>query len=442
MQFGAKSTLLGGSVISAYSDNGSMYYNPATMALKDSFSFGISANLYQLEFLTAKNALGPDTKMTSFNYNITPQLLSGSFELKNGTKLGVMYLSKNNYDILFQDSYQGNHNILTNYPSLKYYYVGDFTMRNRITEDWIGLSAAFKLGEKWSFGFAQFVQYHFQRFKQDISATAVSLDTLNSYTARFDYNREVQFDCLSTMTKVGVCFKPHKSLDMGLSICAPSFPIWGRGKTYTRLNFSNLQINNFESYSVFDRQKGLRANYNTPFSAAFGFRLSDEHFIFSANVEYFAQLDDYLLIDPNDTLNLKKKGIQYNSNDLIGVKKYAGSITNFAIGLEFKMTKSFSLIGSFRSDYNNQTKPDLNDDVNVRIATNYLDLWHAALGFNLNKNKKNFVVGFTYTFGEKKGLMQYANFKNPTDDTFLLYNVTKSAEFKYTGVSLILGVSF
>ena len=58
IQYGTRSTLLGGAVIGSVSDLTATYYNPGAVALFDDPKFIISAQVYQLETITVEDGAG------------------------------------------------------------------------------------------------------------------------------------------------------------------------------------------------------------------------------------------------------------------------------------------------------------------------------------------------------------------------------------------------
>ncbi len=172
-QYGAKSTLLAGAAVAAYFDNGAIFYNPATLCFKDSGNISLSANLYQAEFQNVTNGLGDGINFGSTNYNFAPQIVSGNKKLGKKLEVEFIVLSKTNLDFAYNVSH---YNI---YP-LTYYnsqalsqYIGNFSFRNRIIEDWAGIAMSFKLNEKWGFGLTNFFGYRFQKYSSAMNATAI-----------------------------------------------------------------------------------------------------------------------------------------------------------------------------------------------------------------------------------------------------------------------------
>lgn len=442
MQFGAKSALLGGAVVGEFADNGTMYYNPGALQFKDSSNINVSANLYKVERMRIKNALGDGINVTSYNFDVTPQLISGTKKLSKHVTIGAVLLTHNDVDITFQQSYSAIKSIYPQDSVFKRNFIGDFDYRNRLNEQWLGLCMSFQLNPKLAIGFTHFFNYRFQRFSQHISASAISTDTISSknFTTQYDYMRDVRYDVISSLAKFGLMYKPNEKFSMGITATMISANLFGSGKTYTKIYSSNLVYNNYASYTVFDRQRGLNAQYQTPFSLAVGIKANLGRLNIHASGEYFAPLEKYDIINPTDSLNINKSGVEYNSADLLGVEHSTQQILNGAIGLEYSLTNRLSLLGSFRTDFNTQKNKITSQD-NSSIVTSYIDLYHATLGCTLQKNKKSYIIGVSYSFGELLSQKQFADFNNPTDASNLLGQSFSKAKYYYKSLGLIFGIS-
>ncbi len=440
MQFGARSSLLGGAVVATYADHAAMYYNPGALNFKDSANISVSANLYKVERMRVQNALGNGINLTSYNFDVTPQLISGTRRINNKIEIGAIFLTHNDVDITFQQSHQGNYAIYAQDSALRYDYIGDFDYRNRISEQWFGLCVGFNVSSKFSIGFTHFFTYRFQRFSQHISASAISTDTTNSYTAQYDYNRDVRCDIVNSLAKVGALYKLTPKINIGLTMTMPSITIFGRGKTYTKITASNLTLKNYDNYTVFERQRGLNASSQTPFSIALGLAVKLKKLSLYGSAEYFAPIDPYDVINPKDSLSVNKSGVEYNSSNLLGVRASASQVLNAALGIEWPAFKRISILASARTDFNTQHNKIHSTD-NNSLVTSYMDLYHGTLGVSFRRGKKSYLVGFSYSYGRQFRQQQFANFKAPTDATFLLGATDNKASYYYNSIALIFGLT-
>lgn len=444
MQFGAKSSLLGGAVVGGYTDNGAMYYNPGALNFKDSANINVSANLYKVERMNVKNALGDKINLSSYNFDVTPQLISGTRKLSKHVEMGGVFLTHNDVDITFQQAHSAEVSMkgAESDTVFKSDVISDFDYRNRINEQWFGVCFAFSLTPKLAIGFTHFFTYRFQRYSEGLSVTTVSKDTgqVHGYKSQYDYRRDVRYDILNTMAKFGIIYKPSDFFHFGFTMTVPSINVFGRGRTYTSVNSSYMSPFYYDSYTVFDRQKGLNAQYQTPLSLALGFKTILNKIKVYGTIEYFAPTDKYDIINPKDSLSVKRTGVQYNADDLLGVEYSAKAVLNAAVGLEYQAFKKFSFLTSFRTDYNTQKNKIVSTD-NNSLATSYMDLYHTTLGCVIKRNKKSIIIGLSYSFGKALKQAQFADFNHPTFETNLLGETSKKANYFYKSLGLVFGIT-
>ena len=72
LQYGTRSTLLGGAVIGSVSDMAATYYNPAALALFPTQEILLSGKVYQYSSLTLSNGTGPGKDLTSSTIEAAP----------------------------------------------------------------------------------------------------------------------------------------------------------------------------------------------------------------------------------------------------------------------------------------------------------------------------------------------------------------------------------
>jgi hypothetical protein len=79
LQYGSRSSILGGAVIGSVVDMAATYYNPAALALFPKLEILLSGKVYQYSVLTLNNGAGPGKDLTSSTIEAAPTLFAGSF---------------------------------------------------------------------------------------------------------------------------------------------------------------------------------------------------------------------------------------------------------------------------------------------------------------------------------------------------------------------------
>ena len=77
LQYGTRSTLLGGAVIGSVSDMAATYYNPAALALFPAPEILLSGKVYQYSSLSMENGAGPGEDLTSSTIEAAHTLFAG-----------------------------------------------------------------------------------------------------------------------------------------------------------------------------------------------------------------------------------------------------------------------------------------------------------------------------------------------------------------------------
>ena len=81
LQYGARSTLLGGAVIGSVSDVSGTFYNPGALGVADSLGFAIAAQVFEVERVTLEDGGGRGVDLVSNQSGIKPNLIGGTIPL-------------------------------------------------------------------------------------------------------------------------------------------------------------------------------------------------------------------------------------------------------------------------------------------------------------------------------------------------------------------------
>ena len=91
IQYGTRSTLLGGAVIGSVSDLSATYYNPGALGLSRASGLILSTGVYEGNSLTVEGSGIEKRQVSSFRFNVAPSLVAGRFAADSGAADRLAY---------------------------------------------------------------------------------------------------------------------------------------------------------------------------------------------------------------------------------------------------------------------------------------------------------------------------------------------------------------
>lgn len=447
-QYGCNSSLLGGAVVSSYCDNGALFYNPATVAFKDSGTISISANVYKLEDIKLSNVLGNGIDLKNFNYGILPQLISGSFHTGKNTELGFIIITRNDVDFAFSQALHSISNIMPSYWTAdtvrRYDFIASFEGRTRIYETWGGLSGSYRVNKHFSLGMTHFLAYRYQKFQRNMNITALGLDdSTYSYSANFQSLQNVLMNNFSYILKLGAAYKSDR-VNAGLAITLPSLNLGGIGNATSEWYLNNSTQYGNDSYLLFDKENNRPFKYKTPLSVSLGTCIKFSKTKLYLSGEFFAPIAPYSVFSPvNDTSYKSNKIVRFNSDSVSGITKFANPVLNFALGLEQRLNNKYSLLMGINSDFSAANPDNVMYEYND-ISYTYINLWHFSAGLRVINKKKIVSIGLLTAYGKISQQPQFADLRTPNDieESQMMGIPQETAGFRYRGIALVLGINY
>ncbi|MBI4646790.1 MAG: hypothetical protein HY738_09415 [Bacteroidia bacterium] len=467
-QYGARSTGLSGAVIAGIRDNSAIYYNPGAMSFIDENSVSADATVYSMSFLKIKNGLGTGNDLSSSPVMIYPQAISGILQLKKIPRLKIGYglLTRNKSNLSINERVEMDIDILKNINGTER-YVGAFEYNATLDEEWAGFGLSWKFSEKFAAGFSNFasIRIHSTRnflyiraFPKNNYAITMEGDTLPFYTASISNYEDIKYTNVNQLFKFGFAYN-SKFLNLGATIISPGirFNMVDLGKVQreaTRSNISSDSQGEYISrpdYIAIDRQDKLPVYYKSPWSIGAGLEIRYNNNSLFASVEYFSKIDQYFLIkaDIREDYGMPP-GVMDNVNEQTGgefltVSRAAASVTNFAIGYEYRISPAFAVQCGFRTDYNHQKNADYKKYVYLpRLAGSYWDLYHLSLGAFVKKDRHFLSLALNFTYYYESDTWQIINLSEPYE-----YNTNtreelrgdrkQDAELSFRGYAVIVG---
>ncbi|MEO8150994.1 MAG: hypothetical protein ABI723_25395 [Bacteroidia bacterium] len=438
-QYGSISSVLGGAVVGSHNDNGSIYYNPATLSFTDSIKLSVSSGLYEGSFWKISNGIKTGEAIFSTDAKRFPIAIFPAFNLKKGFKLGLIYLPRLYSNYYLHEGQLDYVDVLHNNSPVSLY--SSFDYKNYVNEWWYGLSLSKKLKNHSSIGIIPFVSYRSQRFSYQYGADAL-LDSANAQYLNTFVQKYVRYYNYKFILKGGYYYTSEK-FSFGAAVTAPAFTALSSGTSSARIYLNGYSVINPQAsnqYFVADEQVELKANHKYPFTISLGCKLASSKCIYYLSTETFFKINTYNVVD------LENRKIQFpiysnlNSTDLIGVQSASRFMTNVAFGFQYKYRRTKTLSGGFSTDFNSLPKDFTQTGTNVN--TSNWDLYHLSIGFDTNIKKIKLSVGIRSSFGYKNDNLQFADIKTAAGDNLLYGDREAKSNYTYGDLSLLLGFNF
>jgi hypothetical protein len=417
LQYGTRSTLLGGTVVGSVSDLSATYYNPGAIALFTDVKFIISAQAYQYDKYKIKDGAGQGRDLDYSS--ITPSATFAAFNLNLGflksDKLVVSILTRQMNDIEFKTRLIDSIDVIQSSAG-KEDFAGGIDYNQNFKDVWVGLTYSTKINKVVGIGFTGYVAVRNYKNQNMIVLQALKEDgDIASYTKLYNYT----YNNWRTLLKAGLGFN-LSPLTLGLTVTAPSLNIFGSGSVGTHLFVSGLDTNRFNS----NYQDDIKSEYKTSWAAGLGAAYRLDKFKFHFSAEWYDAVNEYYVLD-TQPYQSQSSGEEL-TNDLTHQTK---SIINYGLGVDYFAADSLIFSVSFITDFSaksNQIK--LNQPQTLGI-----DLYHISAGSTFRIWKSLLTLGLVYTFGsqtigESIDLVQGENTK-----------LSSSSELIYSQIKVLLG---
>lgn len=429
LQYGTRSTLLGGAVIGSVQDLGAVYYNPGALSLSPNPEFLLTARVYQLTSLKLENGVGDGQNLASSKIEPAPSLLAGSFNLPglDNHRFGYSILTRQRmkFDTEARGIVQGAEiGSGINAKSL----AGEFVADQNIKDMWAGLTWSYKLNERLGIGITQF---HALRDQKTRRTTVVqSLSTENEIDAAIILD-QLKFKHGRILWKAGIDFDLNP-LTLGATITTPSISILGNGSSFNDIISSGIDTDGdgqIDAIYAVNIQEDIKTTFRSPLSIGIGLSYRIQRTHIHASAEWFNALKRYTVMELDD-LTDEISGATLPLNVIHETK----SIINIGGGVEYYLNDNFRGYASFITDFSAAAP---NSPANLTIST--WDIFHINTGAAFKINKTELIVGLNYAFG-------HDNIHQRIDLTALenedqLIDPERQAKFIFNRLKLVFGFS-
>ena len=254
IQYGTRSTLLGGAVIGSVSDLSATYYNPGAVALFPEPKFILSAKVYERNALKIVNGAGDGKDLDYSSIVPSPSFFAFNldFDWLGDGSLALSILTRQILNFEFATRRIVTTDFFPNSPGEEE-FAGGISIEKEFDEIWAGLTYAHKISPIVGIGVTTYIAYRSQENKNQTIIQVLSANGKISSLTDFA-NFKYQNYRLLWKAGVGINLNP---LTVGLTFTTPSINIGGTGsggKHYflngVDLDSNGVDDNIFESNST------------------------------------------------------------------------------------------------------------------------------------------------------------------------------------------------
>ena len=443
--FGAVSSLKGGIDVGGIRNVSAAYYNPGALAFIDGEYFEGQADVVSVDVLNIENAGGDLVDLEYFTGDISPSMIAYLKRSKKNPRFTYVFGAMTRYNSNL--SFIIEHEQLGNYLSpatREDVFQGQLRYDNRIRESWVMGSAAYKITDKIGVGLGAYFFIRTQDYFNSYVASAFPKEDLESpdglFTKIASTNEEQKFNA----RVMGFIFKPAINIDldefkMGLTLTTPSISL-GLLNNYAYRSQSSILPDEDILLKLSDSHDRFSGVYKTPFSANIGAEYDFGKLLIGFSMEWFAKIDPYEMIKPND----KSESPEYPtapSEDYAIPMMANKSITNFGFSVKYEIKDWISYIGSFRTDMNYFDDEALNRYDQFVPSFTYWDLIHITSGIKMSNKRLDLTVGLDYANGSSENDPQFVSMTSATQANYLLGDIQNNTSTQYHNFSFTIGIN-
>jgi len=389
IQYGTRSTLLGGAVIGSVSDLSATYYNPGALGLSRASGLILSTSVYEGNALTLGGSGIQKRQISSFGINVAPSLVAGRFSADSGAvdHLAYSILTRQRTNLDLQWRFVGAQETI---PGVRGSgsVAQEAALLQNLSEMWAGFTWSRPLSQAVGIGVTTYVTLRSQVKSVNLSNQAL---TDSAGVAGLSYKNNYDYYNIRLLWKAGLAVD-LSPLSLGLTLTTPSVNLFGSGSAYVNMQSNGVDANGDgipDPLFVADYQEKLSSVYRSSWAVGIGASYQLNQFRFDVSAEWYASVSRFNVLEPGSFAG-QSTGVQYQNTFSAALDP----VLNVGVGIEYDASERTSWYASVITD-NSGAKTGSGTNFAVS-SIDYINLTGGGI-FSVGRSK--ITLGLGYAFG-------------------------------------------
>jgi hypothetical protein len=387
LQYGPRSSLLGGAVIGSVDDVSATFYNPGALSLASDLAFAVSADVFEVTGVILEGGGGEGVDLGNSKSGLRPSLIAGTLKrglLGGGGVLAYSALTRGRgtQDLAGAALLSGE----DLRPELDLQdAVGGVAFTGRFDDFWGGLTYSQALGEHFGLGVTWYGAVRSQERRREAIGQLINTD--GSGSSEIDISGG-SYTAYRTLFKLGGSFATGP-ITGGLTLTTPSIQLGGSGD----LSFNQSAFGTDTVALAASVQPDLSATYKSPLSVGAGLAWRIGGARLHGSLEWFDAIAPYFVMQGEDV------PAQEPPDRIIPVDavQEQDEVLNWALGLEYAFTPKVSAYLSYYTD--NSTLTDEVERAGLGVLP--FNISNVNLGTDFVVKSARLMLGFGFGWGSK-----------------------------------------
>ena len=387
LQYGPRSSLLGGAVIGSVDDVSGTFYNPGALAQADDLAFAVSADVFEYTGIALEDGGGNGVDLGTAKSGLRPSLVAGTITEDLFGKGGILAYSaltrsRGTQDLAGAVLLSGDDIP----PELERDdIVGGVDFTGTFNDFWGGLTLSQALGDRIGLGVTWYGAVRSQTRRRQSTAQFVSTD--GSGLSEIDIASGKYTD-FRTLFKFGGFFDLG-AVTGGVTLTTPSIHISGSGE----LGGTRSTIGADTTALLAGIQTGLPAEYKSPLSVGGGVAWRVGPARIHGSLEWFDKIAPYVVIQGDSLYAQEPEG----EGIVLDAVHEQTEALNWGLGLEYMLSDTFTGYLSYFVD--NST---LDDDIErAGLSIIPIDISTITVGTDFVVRSARLTLGIGYGWGSQ-----------------------------------------